>query len=296
MKKIIIFLIICINSFSIWLPNEEMLVDKENQGVEVYNTNLDKSNIIVEKIGEYIPIFSENGKQIFTKKPEKEYYQIQITLYEYLKNRNIENLKFIKIVNESYEKIDNLKINVTDNQKKIIMLNPEESAMFLEFLRKSNELTISFRDDSGKYSVQKFYTNDFKKAEELIKSKKLLLRTQELLDKESTMSEAEYIKYNLILKDILVYPHENSAIVRFSIKNTGSRDIKKIMVLVNFLDDNGNFIKKSEYFPIYEGSLYGIFKANTEYILKENDYFYTDNMPSNWKGKYEIKIEEIEYY
>ena len=56
-----------------------------------------------------------------------------------------------------------------------------------------------------------------------------------------------------------------------------------------------NKIKEGEYFPVYEGGLYGIFKANTEYILKENDYFYTDKMPSNWNGRYEIKIKEIEY-
>ncbi len=72
MRKIIIYLIICISSFSIWLSNEEMLINEKNRGVEIYNTGTENSKIIVEKLEEYIPIFSENGKQIFTKTPEKE--------------------------------------------------------------------------------------------------------------------------------------------------------------------------------------------------------------------------------
>ena len=295
MRKIIIYLIICISSFSIWLSNEEMLINEKNRGVEIYNTGTENSKIIVEKLEEYIPIFSENGKQIFTKTPEKEYYKVSFDLYEYLKNRNIENLNFVKITNENYEKIDNLKVYTVDNQKKIIMFNAKESFEIINFLGKSNELTISFGDDNGKYSVQKFYTSDFKEAEKLIKGKRILLKTQELLDKELIMKEDEYIKYNLRIKDVWIYKNQDTAIVRFSIENLGSRDIKKLKVIVIFLDDNGNIIRESEYFPVYEEGLYGIFKANTEYILKENDYFYTDKMPSNWNGRYEIKIKEIEY-
>ncbi len=295
MKKTIIYLIICISSFGIWLSNEEIWVEKENRGVEIYNTGSENSKIIVEKIEEYIPIFSENGKQIFTKKPEKEYYRVNIDMSEYLKNRNIENLKFVKIVNENYEKIDNFKVDIVNNDKKYLSFDSKESTEFISFLRKSRELTISFRDDNGKYSVQKFYTDGFEEKEKLIKGKKILFKTQDLLDKEATMSEEDYIKYNLRLKDIWIYKNDDTAIVKFSIENTGNRDIKKLTVLANFLDDNGNQIKESEYFPIYEGSLYGIFKANTEYLLKENDYFYTDKMPLDWKGEYEIKIVNIEY-
>ena len=106
MRKIIIYLIICLSSFSIWLSNEEMLINEKNRGVEIYNTGTENSKIIVEKLEEYIPIFSENGKQIFTKTPEKEYYRVSFDLYEYLMNRDIENLNVVKITNENYEKID----------------------------------------------------------------------------------------------------------------------------------------------------------------------------------------------
>ena len=78
-----------------------------------------------------------------------------------------------------------------------------------------------------------------------------------------------------------------------TIKNNGDKEIKKVELLVMFLDENEKSIYENTYNPLYNSDKYESVVLKPNYV---NEFsFNTDGVPSGWSGKVQYKISNIEY-
>lgn len=288
MKKIITFILMNLSLCAFWLTSTE------GEAVGLFNFNGDGSWINIQKIEEYPPIFSENGKEVFTE-VEKSYYDIMINFEDSLKNREIKEISAIRISNENDEKIENFPIKFNAATLTMTMPREEEAVKLIDFMKKSKFMTLLFYDAQGRRVLQKFNVDELENSMSKIIAKKTMMLggTVPLLAQE-IMSPEEYIEKFLEIYDSNVVQGQNDFIITFKIKNKGQKIIKHMDVFFYFKDENGKNIHTTKLTPIFHGSLYGELGANSTYRLKDNDFFFDNGIPKNWRS-YEIKINNIEF-
>lgn len=290
MKKIIIFFYLCVSIFSQWLSYDrtnELFLEKE---VGFINIGDKSSFLVISKVEEYIPIYSENGKEIFTK-PQKEYFEITFDFLDFLKYDTINNLKTIDISNEKGEKLKNLEIKIL-NGDLVFNIEPSSTSIFIDFLKKSKILKVTFLTDENRKITETYRVETFEENEKLISPRKIHFKGE--FDKNEILSETQYINNHLELTNEYVYNDGESIFIKFKILNKGNKTIEKLSVLFRYFDDNGLEIGQQELYPIFEGSLFGDLKANSVYRMKDNDFF-SIKAPLNWANKYELKINNCSY-
>ncbi len=288
MKKIIIFFYLCASIFSQWLSYDrtnELFPEKE---IGLINIGDKSSFLVISKVQEYIPIYSENGKEIFTK-PQKEYFEVTFDFLDFLKYETINNLKTIDISNEKGERLKNLEIQILRGDL-VFNIEPSYSGLFIDFLKKSKIVKVSFLTDENRKITETYRVDAYEENEKLISPKKIHFK--EDFDKSEILSETQYIVTHLELTNECIYNDGEYILIKFKILNKGNKNIEKLSVLFRYFDDNGLEIGQQELYPIFEGSLFGDLKANSVYRMKDNDFF-SIKIPSNWTNKYELKINKI---
>jgi hypothetical protein len=81
-----------------------------------------------------------------------------------------------------------------------------------------------------------------------------------------------------------------------TITNKGDKTLKEVKITVYFLDHNGTRIGEKDYFPV----LYSKYSSSGVPLkpnyVKDFGYKLESYAPSNWNGKIEYKIAEIEFW
>lgn len=290
MKRIIIFFYLCASIFSQWLSYDrtnELFLEKE---VGLINIGDKSSFLVISKVQEFIPIFSENGKEIFTK-PQKEYFEITFDFLDFLKYETINNLKTINISNEKGQRLKNIEIKIFKGDL-VFNIDSNSTNLFIDFLKKSKILKLTFLTDENRKITETYRVDDYEENEKLISPKKIHFK--ENFDKSEILSETQYIDTHLELTNEYVYNDGEYILIKFKILNKGNKNIEKLSVLFKYFDQDGLEIGQQELYPIFEGSLFGDLEANSVYRMKNNDFF-SLKAPSNWANKYELKINNCSY-
>lgn len=288
MKKIIIFFYLCVSIFSQWLSYDrtnELFPEKE---VGLINIGDKSSFLVISKVEEYIPIYSENGKEIFNK-PQKEYFEVTFDFLDFLKYDTINNLKTIDISNEKGENLKNIEIKILRGDL-VFNINSNSANLFIDFLKKSKILKVTFLTDENKKITETYRVEAYEEKEKLISPRKIHFK--EDFYKNETINENNYIDKYLELTNEYVYKDGDYIKIKFKILNKGKDTLEKLSVLFICFDDKGLVIDQQELYPIFEGSLFGNLEGNSVYRMKDNNFF-SIKAPSNWTNKYELKINNI---
>jgi hypothetical protein len=288
MKRIMIFILINLNLCAFWLTSTE------EEAVCLFNFNGDGSWINIQKIEVYPPIFSENGREVFTE-IEKSYYDIMINFEDLLKNREINEISSIRISNENSEKRENFPVKFNPNTLTITIPRDEDALKLIEFMKRSKFITLLFYDAQGRRVLQKFNIDELiSSMDKIVPKKTMMLNSTVPLLSHEIISPEEYMEKFIEIYDSNVAEFQNNFTINFKIKNKGQKVIKHMDVFFYFKDENGKTIHTTKLTPIFQGSLYGDLKENSTYKLKDNDYFFDNGIPTNWRS-YEIKIENIQF-
>jgi hypothetical protein len=115
---------------------------------------------------------------------------------------------------------------------------------------------------------------------------------------ETNQPKTSYYE-KIIIRNIKAYESPiTGTVVDGEVKNTGDKTLKKVELTIYFLDINGNAVSETKYNPVnfYEGVWVG---DRTTEPLKANYstrlYAYDLSPPSDWAGKVDIKITNIEF-
>lgn len=122
---------------------------------------------------------------------------------------------------------------------------------------------------------------------------------------QETKEEKEYIESYLELYDIEAAYHETYLDgtvpgVLFKIKNSGTKTLNKIKVVVYFKDSGGNVIAEESYSPV----LISEFSFNDDKPLKpgyvwsmeQNKFYSAKSVPTEWEeGSVEVMITDIDF-
>ena len=117
---------------------------------------------------------------------------------------------------------------------------------------------------------------------------------------KTTEAKQDYIKNYLVLFEIEAKNcnfggDEKTPCLRYAIKNIGSETLKKIEVIVYFLDKNGKAFFEEKYYPISTYSIDGVLKPNYTYRRNKDTYTPIENLGDEWSGKIKIEIVDIEF-
>ncbi|MBC8295775.1 MAG: hypothetical protein H8E55_08285 [Pelagibacterales bacterium] len=117
---------------------------------------------------------------------------------------------------------------------------------------------------------------------------------------KTTEAKQDYIKNYLVLFEIEATNcnfggDEKTPCLRYAIKNIGSETLKKIEVIVYFLDKNGKAFFEKKYHPISIYSIDGVLKPNYTYRRNKDTYMSIENLGDEWSGKVKIEIVDIEF-
>ena len=118
---------------------------------------------------------------------------------------------------------------------------------------------------------------------------------------KTTEAKQNYIQNYLVLfeieaKIINTYFDEKKPGVKYAIKKKGSETLKRIEIIIYFLDKNGNPFFEEKYSPIsIYSSGYRVLKPNYTYRFDKNEYHTIDNLGDEWSGKIKIEIVDIEF-
>lgn len=288
MKKIITFILMNLSLCAFWLTSTE------GEAVGLFNFNGDGSWISIQKIDEYPPIFSENGKEVYTE-VDKSYYDLMINFEDSLKNRELKEISNIKISNENNEKMENFPVKFNIGTLTMTMPRDEEALKLIDFMKKSKFITLLFYDAQDRRILQKFNVDELENSmSKIVPKKTMMLGGSVPLLSQEIISPEEYIEKFLEIYDSNIIEGQNNFIITFKIKNKGRKNIKHMDVFFYFKDENGKTIHTTKLTPIFTGSLYGELKENSTYKLKDDDYFFDNGIPKNWRS-YEIKINSIKF-
>ena len=108
-----------------------------------------------------------------------------------------------------------------------------------------------------------------------------------------------YLKlFEIEAKFINTWSDEKKPGIRFSIKNIGDQTLKKVEVIVYFLDKNKKPFFEEKFYPIHVLSTedtHELLKPNYTYRKDKNRYYSVDNLGDEWSGLVDIKIVNIEF-
>jgi hypothetical protein len=88
--------------------------------------------------------------------------------------------------------------------------------------------------------------------------------------------------------------------VLFKIRNTGTRTLNQVNVVVYFKDASGNVIAEEDYIPVlvseYSFNDDNPLKPGYIWSMEQNKFYTAKSVPSEWKeGSVDIKISKIEF-
>jgi hypothetical protein len=111
-------------------------------------------------------------------------------------------------------------------------------------------------------------------------------------------TEREAYVSKLVLSKVMAKPATDSsgdrlAIVSGEIKNTGERTLRRVQVMIYFLDKDGRRVHEEASHPVLSGGSFGSatpLRAN--YTREFSGGF---KVPSEWAGEVNLKVTEIEF-
>jgi hypothetical protein len=122
---------------------------------------------------------------------------------------------------------------------------------------------------------------------------------------QETKEEKEYIDSYLELYDIEASYRESMLDgtvpgVLFKIRNTGTRTLNKVKVVVYFKDASGNVIAEEDYFPVlitdFSFNDDKPLKPNYVWSMEQNRFYTAKSVPTEWEeGSVEVEITEIAF-
>ena len=223
--------------------------------------------------------------------------------------------EYLEDLSEDIEKIleaGDVPIQITDQQVQLILEDNEWRVLeglkvaYQESMnrQKVNELL----SDAASLEKKKKYKESIDAYKEVLSidnsNSKAISSIEEIEDKlaEQKMKRDYFDKVEIFdfeATRIDTYLDKNIPAVRFAIRNRGDRSLDKVEVTVYFYDRNKNAIFEKTYYPVLVSS-YGLnnnspLKPNYIKRQKENNYYTIDELGSEWAGKADAIVSDIEF-